>query len=58
MDFNRLRPRLDQGAEERGAELLEARWRVRVTSHIKGVSHSVEAQPLPDALGCVYLPGG
>ena len=58
MDFNMLRPRLDQGGEERGAELMEARWRVRVTSHTKGVSHSVEAQPLLDALGGAYLPGG
>jgi hypothetical protein len=30
--FNMLRPRLDQVAEQRGAELLEARRRMRATS--------------------------
>jgi len=53
--FNMLRSRLDQRAKERGAELLEARLRLRVTSHFRGVSHSVEAQPLPDALVCICI---
>jgi superfamily II DNA or RNA helicase len=57
--FDALRPRLDQVAEERGAELLEAHRRVRVASQAKGVSHRVEPQLPPDVLGIfVYLPKG
>jgi hypothetical protein len=57
--FDALRPRLDQVAEERGAELLEAHRRVRIASQAKGVSHRVEAQLPPDVLGIfVYLPKG
>lgn len=55
--FEALRPHLDQAAEKRGAELLEAHRRVRIASHAKGVSHRVEAQLPPDVLGIfVYLP--
>ncbi len=57
--FDALRPRLDQVAEDRGKELLEAHRRVRVASQAKGVSHRVEAQLPPDVLGIfVYLPKG
>ncbi len=55
--FDALRPRLNQVAEQRGAELLEAHRRVRMASQAKGVSHRVEAQLPPDVLGIyVYLP--
>jgi hypothetical protein len=55
--FDELRPHLDQVAEQRGAELLEAHRRVRIASQVKGVSHRVEAQLPPDVLGIyVYLP--
>lgn len=57
--FDALRPHLNQVAEERGAELLEAHRRVRIAAQAKGVSHRVEAQLPPDALGIyVYLPKG
>lgn len=57
--FDALRPHLNQVAEQRGAELLEAHRRVRIASQVKGVSHRVEAQLPPDVLGIyVYLPKG
>lgn len=55
--FDGLRPHLDQAAEQRGAELLEAHRRVRIASQAKGISHRVEAQLPPDVLGIyIYLP--
>jgi hypothetical protein len=55
--FDALRPRLDQVAEQRGMELLEAHRRVRIASQAKGVSHRVEPQLPPDVLGIyIYLP--
>ena len=55
--FDALRWHLDQVAEQRGAELLEAHRRVRIASQAKGVSHRVEAQLPPDVLGIyIYLP--
>ena len=53
-----MRPRLNQVAEESGAELLEARRRVHVSSQAKGVSHRVEAHMTPDCWGfmCTCLP--
>lgn len=57
--FEALRPHLNQAAEQRGTELLEAHRRVRIASQAKGVSHRVEAQLPPDVLGIfVYLPIG
>jgi hypothetical protein len=55
--FDVLGPPLNQVAEERGVELLEASRRVRYALLNKGVSHRVEAQPLPDALGLWVFAG-
>ena len=57
--FDVLRPYLNQVAEDRGRELLEAHRRVRIASQVKGVSHRVEPQLPPDVVGIyVYLPKG
>jgi len=56
-DFGFIAPRLDQVAQLRGNELLDAHRRVRVASGLKGVSHRVEPKLPPDVLGIyVYLP--
>lgn len=56
-DFDLIAPRLDQVAELRGNELLDAHRRVRMASGLKGVSHRVEPKLPPDILGIyVYLP--
>lgn len=55
-EFALLQPHLQQVAEERGAELLEAHRRVRTAAHLKGVSYEVKTET-PDVLGIyVYLP--
>jgi hypothetical protein len=55
--FAALRPKLDEVAEQRGEELLEAHRRVRTAAVAKGVRHRVEPQLPPDVLGIyVYLP--
>lgn len=55
-EFALLQPHLQQVAEERGAELLEAHRRVRTAAQIKGVSYEVKTE-MPDVLGIyVYLP--
>ena len=55
--FDLLRPALDEYAQRRGQELLEAHQRVRKASRIRNVKYRVEAQLPPDVLGIyVYLP--
>lgn len=55
-EFDLLQPHLQQVAEQRGAELLEAHRRVRTAAQIKGVSYEVKTET-PDVLGIyVYLP--
>ena len=55
--FDAVRPRLEETAHERAAQLLEAHRRVRVASRAKGISHHVEPQLPPDVLGVyIYLP--
>jgi superfamily II DNA or RNA helicase len=55
--FDLLAPVLNEIAERRGKELLEAHKRVRTASRQRGVQHSVEAQLPPDVLGMyVFLP--
>jgi hypothetical protein len=52
-----LRPRLIDFGRERGEQLLDAHRRVRQASKVRGVSHRIEAQDVPDVLGVfVYLP--
>lgn len=52
-----LSPKLDEVAEQRGRELLDAHRRVRAAAVAKGVRHRVEPQLPPDVLGVyVYLP--
>lgn len=56
-DFDRVRPRLDQLARERGKELLAAHQRVRHAARRTGVKYDIEPQLPPDVLGLyVYLP--
>lgn len=55
-EFALLQPHLQQVAEDRGAELLEAHRRVRTAAQMKGVSYEVKTET-PDVLGIyVYLP--
>jgi superfamily II DNA or RNA helicase len=55
--FDDLRPRLEQAAVQRGAELLEAHQRVRRASKVRNIRYRVEPQLPPDVLGIyVYLP--
>jgi hypothetical protein len=55
--FDSLAPILNQIAEDRGAELLDAHRRVRAASRHRGVRYSVEPQLPPDVLGIyVFLP--
>lgn len=55
--FDTLRPHLDAEAHRRAAALLDAHRRVRLASHMRGVSYRVEPQLPPDVLGIyVYLP--
>jgi superfamily II DNA or RNA helicase len=55
--FEHLRPHLEEAAQQRGAELLDAHQRVRAAAHMKGVRYRVEPQLPPDVLGVyVYLP--
>jgi len=52
-----IRPRLDQVAQQRGEELLDAHRRVRIAARESGVSHRVEPQLPCDVLGVyLYLP--
>jgi len=55
--FEALRPHLDEAAEQRGEELLEAHRRVRSATRARGVRHRVEPHLPPDVLGIyVFLP--
>jgi len=56
-DFDALQPRLNQVAQQRGEELLNAHRRVRSASQLRGVRYRVEPQLPLDVLGVyVYLP--
>jgi hypothetical protein len=56
-NFDHLCPHLEQVAERRGQELLDAHRRVRTAARMKGVSYRVEPQLPPDVLGIyIYLP--
>ena len=56
--FESLRPALDEIAEERGRELLEAHRRVRTASRLRGVKYDIRPQLPADVLGVyVLLPG-
>jgi len=55
--FDAVRPRLDEIAETRGKQLLDAHQRVRRASRRRGVRYAIEPQLPPDVLGLyVYLP--
>ncbi|MBL8151388.1 MAG: DEAD/DEAH box helicase, partial [Blastocatellia bacterium] len=55
--YQSLLPHLEEVAQKRGQELLDAHRRVRDASLTKGVRYSVEPQLPPDILGVyVYLP--
>ncbi len=58
--FGHLRPHVNDFAEQRAQELLDAHLRVREAAHVRGerrASTTVEAQLPPDVLGIyVYLP--
>lgn len=55
-EFDQLQPHLQEVAEQRGAELLEAHRRVRTAAQMKGVSYEVKTET-PDVLGIyIYLP--
>jgi len=58
-DFGALWPHINEKAEERGQELLDAHKRVRTAARMKGVSYRVEPKLPPDVLGIyVFLPAG
>jgi superfamily II DNA or RNA helicase len=52
---NDLRPKLEEIARERSAELLDAHQRVRESARLKGVMYSVEPQLPVDLLGVYVL---
>ncbi len=55
--FDLLQPHLNQVAQERGEELLDAHRRVRMASQMRGVRYRVEPQLPLDVLGIyMYLP--
>ncbi len=55
--FDAVRPHLNEAAQQRGEELLEAHQRVRKAARESGVSYHVEPQLPPDVLGVyLYLP--
>src|SRR5712692_5334725 len=55
--FDLLQPHLNQVAQERGEELLDAHRRVRVASQMRGMRYRVEPQLPLDVLGIyMYLP--
>ncbi|MGH2523163.1 MAG: helicase-related protein, partial [Anaerolineales bacterium] len=57
--FESVRPHLNDAAQRRGEELLDAHQRVREAAHLKGIRYRVEPQLPPDMLGMyVYLPAG
>jgi hypothetical protein len=57
--FDHLSPYLNQMAEQRGQELLDAHRRVRVASRSRGIRYEVQPQLPPDVLGIyVFLPAG
>jgi len=53
--FDALREPLDEAAEARGQELLDAHRRVRTAAHIKGVRYDVRPHLPPDVLGIYVL---
>ena len=53
--FESLCPALDEIAEERGRELLEAHRRVRTASRLKGVKYDIRPQLPADVLGVYVL---
>jgi len=56
-DFDALWPHINDKAEERGQELLDAHKRVRTAARIKGVSCRVEPKLPPDVMGIyMFLP--
>jgi superfamily II DNA/RNA helicase len=57
VEFDHLRPYLDEVAEAHGKQLLDAHQRVRTAARRTGIRHAVEPQLPPDVLGMyVYLP--
>jgi hypothetical protein len=55
--FDAIRPRLNEIAEARGKDMLDAHRRVREAAKRKGVKYSIEPQLPPYVLGLyVYLP--
>jgi len=55
--FDLLQPHLNQVAQERGEELLDAHRRVRAALQLRGVRYRVEPQLPLDVLGIyMYLP--
>jgi hypothetical protein len=55
--FDAIRPHLDEVAQKRGEELLDAHRRVRIAARETNVSHRVEPQLPCDVLGVyLYLP--
>lgn len=55
--FDLLAPHLNDLAEQRGQQLLDAHRRVRIASRARGVRYEVQPQLPPDVLGIyVYLP--
>jgi hypothetical protein len=56
-DFEHIQPHINEIAEERGRELLEAHRRVRTAARLRSIQQRVETQLPPDVLGVyVYLP--
>lgn len=56
-EYTTLAPHLNELAQQRGQELLEAHTRVRSAAKVQGVRYRVEASASPDILGIfVYLP--
>lgn len=55
--FDQIRPNLENAAQQRGEELLEAHQRVRLASRIRSTRYRVEPQLPPDILGLyIFLP--
>ena len=57
--FDLLSPHLEEAAQLRGEELLDAHQRVRLASKIRNLRYRVEPQLPPDVLGIyIFLPQG
>lgn len=56
-NFALIVPRLEEEANQRGMELLEAHRRVRTSAKIRGVQYRIEPRLPPDVLGIyIFLP--